>query len=175
VIETDRLILRRWREADLAPYAAMMADPAITDWLGGDQTPAEAEAVLARREAVFEARGFGIWAVERRADGALLGAVGLDPAGDDMPFAPGVEAAWRLARHAWGFGYASEAARAALDDGFGRCGLGEILAVTAKINLKSQAVMRRLGFAPQPWRDFDHLRLAPGDPLRPHVVYALSG
>jgi RimJ/RimL family protein N-acetyltransferase len=173
VIETDRLILRRWRQADLDPYAAMMADPAVTDWLGGGQTPDKVRTVLARREAVFDKLGFGIWAVERREDGAFLGAVGLDPTGDDMPFAPAVEAAWRLVRQAWGFGYATEAARAAINDGFDRCDLTEILAVTAQINLKSQAVMRRLGFAPRPWRDFDHPDIAPSDPLRQHVVYAM--
>jgi RimJ/RimL family protein N-acetyltransferase len=173
VIETERLILRRWREADIVPYAAMMADPAVADWLGGVQTAEKAKASLARREAVFEAFGLGMWAVERRRDAVFLGAVGLDPVEDDMPFAPGVEAAWRMARHAWGAGYATEAARAAINDGFARCGLAEILAVTARTNLRSQALMRRLGFTPQPWRDFDHVRLAPDDPLRPHVVYAL--
>ena len=174
MIVTDRLILRRWRAEDLAPYAAMMADPEVFAWLGGSQTPAEVEARLGRREAVFEALGYGIWAVERRDDGAFLGAVGLDPTEDDIPFHPAVEAAWRLARQAWGQGYATEAARAAIDDGFTRCGLPEIVAITARINLRSQAVMQRLGMVREPAKDFDHPALAADDPLRPHVVYALS-
>jgi ribosomal-protein-alanine N-acetyltransferase len=172
VIETPRLILRRWREEDVAPYAAMMADPEVFTWLGGSQTPAEVEARLAHREAVFEALGYGILAVERRADGAFLGAVGLDPTEDDIPFGPAVEAGWRLARHAWGQGYATEAARAAIDDGFNRCGLTEIVAITARTNLRSQAVMERIGMTRDPARDFDHPALAAGDRLRPHVVYA---
>jgi RimJ/RimL family protein N-acetyltransferase len=173
MIETERLILRRWRTSDLEPYVAMMADPEVSYWLGGGQTLAEAEARLAHRETVFEALGFGMWAVERLGDGMFVGSVGLDPVEDDMPFAPGVEAGWRLARHTWGQGYATEAARAAIDDGFTRCGLPEIFAVTARSNLRSQSVMRRLGMAHDAGSDFDHPSLAPGHPLRPHVVFSV--
>ncbi|MGH7024061.1 MAG: GNAT family N-acetyltransferase [Caulobacteraceae bacterium] len=171
MIETQRLILRPWREGDLAPYAAMMADPDVANWLGGTMTLAEAEASLARRAATFEHLGFAMWVVERKADGVFLGSVGLDPAGDDIPFAPVVEVGWRLVRNAWGLGYATEAARAAIDDGFMRCGLAEIVAITARTNPRSQAVMERLGMARRPDLDFDHPNLAPDDPLRPHVVY----
>lgn len=173
MIVTDRLILRRWRPEDLTPYAAMMADPEVFSWLGGSQTIDEAEARLARREAVFETLGYGIWAVERRRDGAFLGAVGLDPTENDIPFHPAVEAAWRLARRGWGHGYATEAARAAIDDGFTRCGLSEIVAITARTNLRSRAVMERVGMSRDSTRDFNHPALAASDPLRPHVVYAI--
>ena len=174
MIVTERLILRSWREDDVAPYAAMMADPEVADWLGGPRDPSTAARDIARRQAVIDDLGYGIWAIERRSDGAFLGAAGLDPVEDDIPFHPAVEAAWRLARHAWGAGYATEAARGALGDGFGRCRLAEVYAITARSNLKSQAVMRRLGFERQPEADFDHPRLADDHPLRPHVVYRLS-
>jgi RimJ/RimL family protein N-acetyltransferase len=174
VIETARLILRRWREADLAPYAAMMADPEVTWWLGGGQTRAEAEAHVTRMEAAWRESGFGIWAIERRADGAFLGSAGLASVGADVPLAPAVEVGWRLVGTAWGHGYATEAARAAIDDGFGRVGLSEIVSFTARSNLRSQAVMERLGMARDESRDFDHPKLPPDHPLRPHVVYAAT-
>ena len=172
MIETERLILRRWRASDLAPYAAMMADPEVTYWLGGGQTRAEAEAHLKFLEETLEAKGFSILAIERKADGLFIGSAGLAEVREDIPFAPAVEVGWRLARHAWGHGYATEAARAAIDDGFARVGLGEIVSFTAASNRRSQAVMERLGLVRDPTRDFDHPKLAAGHPLRPHVVYA---
>jgi RimJ/RimL family protein N-acetyltransferase len=171
VIETSRLILRRWRASDLIPYAAMMADPEVTYWLGGGQGAAEAEAHIARMESGFEAGGFGIWAVECKADGAFVGSAGLADVREDIPFAPAVEVGWRLARRAWGRGFASEAAAAALADGFSRVGLNEIVSFTAVSNRRSRAVMERLGMVRDAARDFDHPKLAADHPLRPHVVY----
>lgn len=172
MIETERLILRPWRAADLDPYAAMMADPEVTDWLGGGQSRAEAEAHLKFLNGTLEAKGFSILAIERKTDGAFVGSAGLAPVREDIPFAPAVEVGWRLARHAWGHGYATEAARAAIDDGFSRLGLAEIVSFTAVGNRRSRAVMERLGLARDPTRDFDHPKLTAGHPLRPHVVYA---
>jgi ribosomal-protein-alanine N-acetyltransferase len=174
VIETARLVLREWRQADLAPYAALMADPEVADWLGGTLPADEAEAQIGHMIDMAERSGFAILAVERRSDGAMIGSAGLAPVADDIPFAPAVEAGWRLARAAWGQGYATEAAGAAIADGFARLGLTEIVALTATTNLRSRAVMDRLGFRRDPSRDFDHPRLAPDHPLRAHVVYALS-
>jgi ribosomal-protein-alanine N-acetyltransferase len=172
VIETERLILRPWRAADLDPYAAMMADPEITDWLSRGQSRAEAEAHLRFLNETLESNGFSILAIERKADGAFVGSAGLAPVPEDIPLAPAVEVGWRLARHAWGHGYATEAARAALDDGFSRLALSEIVSFTAASNRRSRAVMERLGLTRDPTRDFDHPKLAVGHPLRPHVVYA---
>jgi ribosomal-protein-alanine N-acetyltransferase len=168
LIETPRLILRPWRAMDLSPYAAMMADPEVGDWLGGTLTRAQAEAQVSR----LQAEADGAWVVERRRDSAFIGSVGLSAVGDDIPLAPAVEVGWRLARAAWGHGYATEAARAIIDDGFARLGLAEIVAFTASTNRRSQAVMERLGLERDPSRDFDHPRLAAGHALRPHVVYA---
>jgi RimJ/RimL family protein N-acetyltransferase len=174
VIETARLVLRPWREDDLAPYAALMADPQVADWLGGVLATDEAAAQIAQMRALAADSGFAILAVVRKSDGAMIGSAGLAPVADDIPFAPAVEAGWRLARAAWGQGYAVEAAGAAIADGFTRLDLTEIVALTARANARSRAVMDRLGFRRDPARDFDHPRLAVGHPLRPHVVYALK-
>ncbi len=175
MIETDRLILRRWRPADRAPYAAMLADPEVGDWLGGVVKGAEADAQIDRAESELGTSGWGYLALERKADGVFLGRAGLRPIYDHLPLAPGIEIAWTLARAAWGQGYATEAARTLLEDGFTRRGLDEILAFTAQTNRRSRAIMERLGMVRDPARDFDHPRLAQGHPLRRTVVYVARG
>lgn len=172
MIETERLILRPWRASDVAPYAAMMADPEVTYWLGGGQSRAEAEAHLKVLGETLKATGFSILALERKADGAFVGSAGLAPVRGDIAFAPAVEVGWRLAREAWGHGYATEAAKAAIDDGFSRVGLTEIVSFTAASNRRSRAVMERLGLVRDTTRDFDHPKLAADHPLRRHVLYA---
>ncbi|WP_322081385.1 GNAT family N-acetyltransferase [Burkholderia sp. BCC1972] len=172
-IETERLTLRRWRASDAGALAAMHADPDVTAWLArGPMSVDEASDAIARFEAHFDAHGFGVWAVERRADAMLIGLCGLSHEVRAMhPMAPCVEIMWRQARHAWGHGHAAEAAAAALADGFGRAGLDEIFAWTADTNQRSRRVMERLGMLRRPARDFDHPALPDGHPLRPHVVY----
>ncbi|WP_407972160.1 GNAT family N-acetyltransferase [Burkholderia pyrrocinia] len=172
-IETERLALRRWRPADAGALAAMHAHPDVTAWLArGPMSIDEANDAIARFEAHFDVHGFGLWAVERRADAMLIGLCGLShEARATHPMAPCVEIVWRQARHAWGQGYVAEAATAALVDGFDRIGLGEIFAWTADTNLRSQHVMQRLGMLREPARDFDHPVLPEGHALRRHVVY----
>jgi RimJ/RimL family protein N-acetyltransferase len=172
MIETRRLRLRPWREADRAPNAAMLADPQVGYWLGATQTTEEADAGVDRAIAHFEAQGFGLLAIERKSDSEFLGAAGLLTLREGHPIGPGVEIGWRLARSAWGGGVATEAARALLEDGLTRLGLEQVVAFTAWSNLRSQAVMERLGMVRQPARDFDHPSLAEDHPLRPHVVYS---
>ena len=171
MIETERLILRRWRAADRAAYVAMLIDPEVGYWLGADLTEAKALAVVGRFEAQFAQVGDGFWTVERRADAAFLGAVELLPVNATLPPAPATEIGWRLARASWGHGYATEAARALLAHGFEKLGLTEIIAFTAETNLRSQAVMGLLGMARDAARDFDHPAIAADHPLRRHVVY----
>ena len=171
LLETERLILRRWRDADRAPYAAMMADPRVSDWLGGPFTQAQALARIERNEAALQAHGYGRMAMERRADGAFLGYCGLLPTADDLPFDGGYEVGWSLARAGWGQGYAPEAARAVFADGFSRLGLSEILAFTGEANLRSQAVARKLGMRRTPEQDFDHPNLPADHPLKRHIVF----
>ncbi|MFF2147415.1 GNAT family N-acetyltransferase [Kitasatospora sp. NPDC058190] len=153
-LRTDRLLIRRWRESDLAPWAAMNADPQVREHLGGILTRERSDASVARYEAAIERRGYGWLAVEVRESGEFVGFVGLDDV-EEQARVSGVEIGWRLTRSAWGRGYATEAARAVLAYGFDALALPEILAVTIAANLRSQAVMRRLGMTHDRAEDFD--------------------
>lgn len=145
-------------------------------WLGrGPMTVNEARHHLREFEAHFDAYDFGLWAVERRHDGALIGFCGLRRVLSSLyPMAPCVEIAWRQARFAWGHGYMSESALAALEDGFRRVRLNKVFAWTAKANLRSQQVMQRAGMQRAASLDFNHPMLADGHPLRRHVVYLIK-
>jgi RimJ/RimL family protein N-acetyltransferase len=168
-IKSERLVLRDWRESDLSPWAAMNADPAVREYLGRLLTTEDALASVQGFLDDLDRHGFGFWAVEVRASGEFIGFTGLDVVDDGMPFT-GVEVGWRLARSAWGHGYATEAAIVALEHGFATVGLPEILAVTTKTNLRSQAVMRRIGMTYDPAEDFDDPDVEEG-PLCRAVLY----
>lgn len=171
-LRTDRLTLRRWRDSDLEPWAAVNADPEVREHLGGLLTREQSDASVARFQADFDRRGYGWWAVEVRATGGFIGFAGLDQVDDGMPFT-GVEIGWRLARSAWGQGYATEAALTVLAFGFDVLELPEIVAVTTVTNLRSQAVMRRIGMTRNPADDFDDPTVPEG-PLRPNVLYRIG-
>jgi RimJ/RimL family protein N-acetyltransferase len=170
-LTTDRLLLRHWQPEDRTPFAAMNADPEVMEHFLASLTRAESDAFVDRIEAGFAERGFGLWAVEVRATGEFIGFTGLSVPSFDAPFTPAVEVGWRLARPAWGHGYASEAARRALKAGFDDYGLPEVVSFTSVTNVRSQAVMRRIGMTHDPADDFDHPRLPPGDRLQRHVLY----
>jgi RimJ/RimL family protein N-acetyltransferase len=153
IIETPRLRLRPWRETDRAAFAALNADPEVARDLGGPLGRAASDAKLDRYIAAFNRLGFCRWAIETR-DGDFLGYAGVMPPRDDHPLHPHCEVGWRLRRAAWGFGYATEAARAALDDVFTRVGLTQVLSYTSADNLRSQAVMLRSKLTRDPSRDF---------------------
>ena len=153
IITTPRLRLRPWREDDRDAFAALTADPEVMRDLGGPLDRAGSDAKLDRYRAAFDRHGVCRWAVESLT-GGFLGYAGIMPLEPDHPLGPGVEIGWRLVRRAWGQGYATEAAAAALQDGFGRLGFSEVLAYTAPDNLRSQAVMARLGLRRDPSRDF---------------------
>lgn len=175
-LETDRLILRQWRDEDLDPFAEMSADPDVMRWLGGVLTRDQARAYMDRARDAFARLGMGRYAVERKSDGAFIGATGLMPNHESVSafLPPYIDMGWRLRKDAWGQGYITEAARAVVADGFGRLDLPEITAITAEINLRSRAVMERLGMT------FDAAHsgfIGPGhepdDPQGPTVVYRL--
>lgn len=151
-IITPRLVLRPWRDADRADFAAMNADADVMADLGGPIGRAESDAKLDRFAEAHARWGFCRWVIER--DGAFLGYAGVMPSKPDHPLGPHHEIGWRLVRAAWGGGYATEAAGAALHDAQSRAGLGEVLAYTAPDNHRSQAVMTRLGLRRDPSRDF---------------------
>ncbi|MFZ5717856.1 MAG: GNAT family N-acetyltransferase [Pseudomonadota bacterium] len=173
MIETARLILRPWRDQDRAAFADINGDPRVGDWLGGVIDRAASDALMERLSAEIAEQGFGFWAAERKADGRLVGMVGLRRQ-TDAPPAPCLEMGWRLAAETWGQGLATEGAAAALRWGFANLSADEILAWTAASNLRSQAVMRRIGMAPDPARDFDHPKLADDHPLRRHVTFVVT-
>lgn len=171
MIRTDRLLLRAWSDSDRDPWAAMNADPEVMEHFPATLTREEADAAFDRLSAGVVERGWGLWAVEH--DGRFLGFTGLNPVGFDAPFAPAVEIGWRLRRDAWGHGFATEAARAALRYAWDELGLEGVVSMTAVGNLRSRAVMERLGMTRDPAEDFDHPRVPLGSPVRRHVLYRL--
>lgn len=172
-LRTKRLVLRPWRDDDLAPFARMTADPRVQEHFPGPMTPDESAALAARIRADLDAWGFGLWAVETP-ELSFAGYVGLSRPTFAAPFTPCVEVGWRLAAEAWGRGYATEGARAALAHGFERVGLEEIVSFTVPANVRSRRVMEKLGMSHDPADDFVHPRF-PDDPrMGPHVLYRLS-
>ena len=170
-IETERLALREWRESDREPFAAMNADPRVAEYLSRPLDRTESDAFIDRVLAHWAADGHGLWAVERRADGRFIGFIGLTPPSFEAAFTPCVEIGWRLAPEAWGAGYATEGARAALAFGFERVGLDEIVSFTVPANVRSRAVMERIGMTRDPADDFLHPSFPDGHRLRRHVLY----
>jgi RimJ/RimL family protein N-acetyltransferase len=170
-IRTERLLMRRWRDSDRGPFAAMNADPQVMRYFPEALDRAASDAYLDRIEALFQCQGFGLWALEQVATGRFLGFTGLNPMPPGVPGAGGMEVGWRLASHAWHQGFATEAASAALGVAFRGVGLAEVWSMTAVLNEPSQAVMRRLGMTLH--GHFEHPRVEPGHPLRPHVVYRI--
>jgi RimJ/RimL family protein N-acetyltransferase len=173
-LQTERLLMRRWTDADRAPFARLNADSEVARYLNGPMRSVDSDALIDRIEAGFEANGFGLWAVEVAATGEFIGFTGLARPRFRAHFMPAVEVGWRLARPAWGHGYATEAASAALAYGFGPAGLDEIVSFTTRANARSRAVMDRLGMVHDEADDFDHPSLAESDPLRSHVLYRLT-
>lgn len=170
--QTERLILRAFTDADRAPWAAMNADPEVMRHFPATLSRAEADAVIDRVNGKIAESGVGFWALERKSDGQFLGFAGLNCIGhENLPVFGQWEVGWRLARHAWGHGYATEAGRFALDHGFGVMRLPRILAYTARTNTPSEAVMQRLGMQRAAHMDFGHPAVPVDSPVHPHIVY----
>src|SRR6202035_4615529 len=150
------------------------ADPRVMEHFPAPLARADSDRLIARIEAGFDRRGYGLWALELLDTGQLLGFTGLEVPSFEATFTPAVEVGWRLARSAWGRGYATEAALATLAFGFEQAGLGEIVSFTSTPHLRSRAVMERIGMTHDPTDDFDHPELEDGDPLRRHVLYRIS-
>lgn len=173
-LKTDRLLLRRWVPADREPFAALNADPRVTEHLPAALSRQESDALAARIEAHFDEHRFGLWAVEVPGVTPFAGFTGLSIPAFQSHFTPCVEIGWRLAAPFWGHRYASEAARAALGFGFERLGLGEIVSFTVPGNFRSRRVMQRIGMHHDPNDDFDHPALPEEHPLRRHLLYRIA-
>ena len=171
VIETARLILRRWNSSDTEPFAKLNADPRVMEFYPKTLDRLETEAIIAKIEEKFEQQGFGFWAAELKNPKTFIGFIGLNVPGYPLPFSPCTEIGWRLAFDYWGRGYAQECARGVLTYAFEKLGLKEIVAFTAVNNLRSRRVMERIGMAYDSQGDFDHPDFDANHPLRRHVLY----
>lgn len=164
-IRTRRLVMRRWQPSDRAPFAQINADAEVMRFFPAALTRAESDALIDRIEAHFVEHGYGLWALQ--VQGRLVGFTGLSWVGWEADFTPALEVGWRLARAAWGHGYASEAAAAALSRGF--LDVDSVVSFTAAANKRSERVMNRIGL--HYVHTFDHPRLADQHPLQRHVLY----
>jgi len=171
-LTTERLRLRQWRPEDRSPFAAMNADSRVMEFFPAPLSREKSDALARRCEALISERGWGAWAVERRDTGQFIGMTGLHAPTAPLPFSPCIEVLWRLAFDHWGRGYATEAARAAVEFGLTVGGLDEIVAFTTISNVRSINVMRKLGMAEA--EHFDHPGVPTGSELRPHVLYRLA-
>lgn len=169
-LETERLVLRDWRDEDLEALAAMGQDPQVMATLGPLMDREASADLLARLRGMADEHGHTFWALERKEDGRVLGFTGIIR-GRDGPVEGRLEIGWRLVSDCWGRGYASEAARAALDWANANRPGEDVFAITSVTNSRSRTVMARLGMVHEPQLDFDHPRVAVGDPLKAHVTY----
>lgn len=171
MLRTDRLVLRPWRESDREPFAALNADPDVMEFFPAPLTREESDGFADRIEAAITGQGWGLWAAEVVGGPAFIGFIGLAAPRFEAAFTPCVEVGWRLARSAWGHGYAPEGATEALRYGFEELALAEIVSFTSVLNTKSRRVMEKIGMTHDPADDFDHPSLPVDSPLRRHVLY----
>lgn len=174
ILETNRLRLRRWKASDVEPFAALNADPIVMKNFPSPLSLDQTKSFIGAVEAHFEFENFGLWATELKDGGDFIGFVGLSIPRFSAPFMPCVEIGWRLAHKYWGQGYAPEAAREVLRDGFERVKLLEIVSFTATSNVNSMRVMEKIGMKHNPAEDFDHPNVADGHHLKRHVLYRLT-
>lgn len=168
-LTTDRLTLRRWKDADRGAFHALNSDPATMATIGPLMSRSESDAFMNRIGQHFADHGYGLWCIDL--EGEPIGFTGLA-----RPwFRDGVEIGWRLRSPFWRHGYATESAREVLRFAFIDLGLDEVISFTAVVNTRSRAVMERIGLRHDPDADFDHPSLHDGDPLRPHVLYRITG
>ena len=171
--DTERLRLRQWRSSDCAPFAALNADPRVMKFFPSTLQRDASDAAVARWQAQIAERGWGLWAAEIRSSNEFIGFVGLQIPIVQLPFFPCVEIGWRLGFAHWGKGYSSEGARGALRVGFEQLQLREIVSFTAVNNLRSRAVMERLGMQ-ESEATFQHPGVPEGSLLREHCLYRLT-
>ena len=171
LIETERLILRAWRDNDVEPYNAMYNDPIVGEYFPNSQTLEDSADFIAFCRAHDSTHGYCFQPMVEKDTGAFVGDIGLAVIEFDGPIKGQTEIGWMMNREFWGRGYATEMAQALIQRGFSDFGLPEILAFTVLANHKSRAVMERLGMERDEAGDFDHPNVLEGHPLRPHILY----
>ncbi len=174
IAETDRLILRHWRESDREAFSAMNADARVMEFFPAPLSRAESDKAFERIQTHFVCHGFGLCAVELRSSGLFVGFIGLAIPSFQASFTPCVEIGWRLAADYWGQGLATEGAREMLRYAFTELAVESLVSFTVPGNLRSRRVMERLGMTHNPADDFDHPDLPAGHPLRRHVLYRIQ-
>ncbi|VEG90907.1 GNAT family N-acetyltransferase [Legionella spiritensis] len=174
VLETDRLILRTWEEGDLEAMAVIDQDPEVRRYLPGQGSPEETRAAIQRFNRHFHEKGYSLYAVELKETREMIGFLGLMTPSFEAHFTPATEIGWRLSAKHWNRGYATEGAKAVLHYAFTGLGFADIVSFTVVDNKASRRVMEKIGLRHNAEDDFNHPKLAPGDPLRPHVLYRLS-
>lgn len=173
-IETERLILRPWKEEDLLPFSQMVADPLVMEYFPNTLSFSEAEAFIQTLKERFAKNGFSFFATELKSSHEFIGFIGLNIPSYVTPFSPFVEIGWRIASQHWNKGYATEGAKAALDFGFTKLKLKEIVSFTAKENMKSRRIMEKIGMILDEQGEFNHPLLPLGHSLSRHVLYRIS-
>ena len=174
LIETRRVRLRHWKPEDRTPFASLNNDPEVMRFLGPIMTREKSDAAIDAQIALTEKGEPAFWAAARKSDDQLIGCIGVKRVNFEAAFTPCYEIGWRLAREHWGMGYATEGAKAALDLAFAEWDISELHSFTVVANVKSQAVMKRIGMSRVKGGDFDHPALAKDDPLLRHVLYCIG-
>ena len=174
IIETARLILRTWKNEDAHAYYHINQETKVTEFLLGPLTMEQVNNFIFAANNHQEKHGYTLWAVELKETGQLIGFIGLNYTDWKSPFTPAVEVGWRLGFQYWGKGYATEGAQAALDYGFKRCSLKEIVSFTVPANLRSIRVMEKIGLKRDVNGDFAHPKLPADHHLSHHILYRLK-
>jgi RimJ/RimL family protein N-acetyltransferase len=172
-IETERLLLRRWRDSDRAPFQKINADPRVMEFMPGLLSTQQSDDLVTRIQQHFDRHGYCVYAAELIAEQRFIGFIGLNIPSYDAPFMPAVEIGWRLAFDCWGRGLATEGARAVVHLAFETLGLTSLVSFTVPQNQRSRRVMEKIGMVHDPASDFDHPSLPEGHPLRRHLLYRI--
>lgn len=175
MIETERLLLRQWRDDDYPVFAQLNADPVVMRYFPAIRPQAESDAEANRIKDIIVAQGWGLWAAELKSTGTFIGLIGLhhQPIESGIPQAPLIEVGWRLHRQYWGQGYATEGAKHAIQFAFDTLKVPVVYAFTALSNIPSQRVMIKAGMT-NTGKDFNHPKLPTGHVLERHCMYCIN-
>jgi RimJ/RimL family protein N-acetyltransferase len=173
VVETERLRLRVPQAEDRATLHGWFGDPQVMADLAPAMDATGADAAIARHDS-YRGEGLGFWLVERRADGEAVGFCGLKRCNPGTPLVGRLEIGWMFGPAHWRQGYAREAAAACIDWAWVHCREDRIIAITARVNAKSQKLMERIGMRAEPSLDYQHPAFAEGDRLRDSVVFVID-